>query len=57
MKNKVFCCYSLKLRDYLLSNNIRYEVVGLNPTSNQMFWGFIKNEKLNVFLQKWSRLK
>ncbi len=46
MRNKIFCCYSLELRDYLLENNFRYEVVGLNPTSKKMFWGFIKNKQL-----------
>ena len=57
MKNKIFCCYSIELRDYLIKNNIRYDVVGLNPTSHKMFWGFIKNNKLNELLEKWSRLK
>lgn len=57
MRNKIFCCYSLELRDYLLSNNLRYEVVGLNPTSKRMFWGFIKDKKLNNFLNEWSGLE
>lgn len=57
MKNKVFCCYSLELRNYLLSNHFKYEVVGLHPKSNRMFWGFIKNEKLHDALNNWSRLQ
>lgn len=57
MKSKIFCCYSLELRNYLLMNNFRYEVVGLNPTSKKMFWGFYKDKKLNETLKKWSRLK
>lgn len=57
MKNKIFCCYSLELRDYLLKNNFKYEVVGLNPTSKKMFWGFIKNKQLDKTLKEWSRLK
>ncbi|MFR5021568.1 MAG: hypothetical protein ACLUCA_04580 [Mediterraneibacter gnavus] len=57
MKSKIFCCYSLELRNYLLKNNFKYEVVGLNPTSKKMFWGFIKNKQLNETLEKWSRLK
>lgn len=55
MKSQVFCCYSLELRNYLLANNFRYEVVGLNPSSKKMFWGFIKNTQLNETLEKWSR--
>lgn len=57
MKNKIYCCYSLELRDFLISNGLRYDVVGLNPTSKRMFWGFIKNEKLNIFLNEWSGFK
>ena len=57
MKNKIFCCYSLELRNYLLKKSFKYEVVGLNPTSKKMFWGFVKNKQLNEALEKWSRLK
>lgn len=57
MKSKIFCCYSLELRNYLLKNNFKYDVVGLNPTSKKMFWGFIKNKQLNELLEKWSELK
>lgn len=57
MKNKIYCCYSVKLRDFLISNGLRYDVVGLNPTSKRMFWGFIKNDKLNIFLSVWSGFK
>ena len=35
MKSKIFCCYSLELRNYLLKNNFKYDVVGLNPTSKK----------------------
>lgn len=42
MRNKIFCCYSLELRDYLLENNFRYEVVGLNPTSKKCFGVLLK---------------
>lgn len=57
MKNKIYCCYSVELRDFLISNGLRYDVVGLNPTSKRMFWGFIKNDKLNIFLSVWSGFK
>lgn len=57
MKNKIFCCYSIELRNYLLSNNFKYEVVGLNPTSKKMFWGFFKSNQLHKILKEWSKLK
>lgn len=55
MKNgKLFCCYSIPLRDFLISNNIRYELCAKNPNNNNMMWIFIKNEKLNSLLKIWS---
>lgn len=52
--NRIFCCYSCELRDYLLSNGMRYDVVGLNPNSHRMFWGFIKTAELNKLLNSWN---
>lgn len=57
MKSKIYCCYSLELRDYLTSKGIRYDVVGLNPTSKKMFWGFIKTDVLKEGLDEWSKMK
>lgn len=52
--NKLYCCYSLNLRNYLTNNGVRYEVCALNPNNNNRFWIYIKNEKLNNLLEKWS---
>ena len=46
MKNKIFCCYSLELRNYLSSKNIKYDAVGLNPNSQKMFWAYVKDKNL-----------
>lgn len=51
---KLYCCYSVGLRNFLRKNNVRYEVCGLNPNNNQMFWAYIKDEKLNQLLIEWS---
>ena len=42
------------MRDYLSSKGIRYELVGLHPTSKAMFWVYIKDEKLDKALTQWS---
>lgn len=56
MKNKnVFPCYSIPLRDYLVSHGVRYELVGLNPNTNNMFWIFILTEQVKDLLEKWSK--
>lgn len=55
MKNsKLLPCYSIPMRDYLSSKGIRYELVGLHPTSKAMFWVYIKDEKLDKALTTWS---
>lgn len=55
--NILFCCYSVPLRDYLCQNNNRYEICGINPNTGKMFWVFIKTDRLNRYLEKWSRNK
>lgn len=55
MKNsKLLPCYSIPMRDYLSSQGIRYELVGLHPKSKVMFWVYIKDEKLDKALTQWS---
>ena len=54
-KTSLYCCYSLEQRKFLTSRNIRYEVVGLNPNNQQMFWVYIKDEKLDILTSEWSK--
>ena len=56
-KTSLYCCYSLEQRKFLTSRNIRYEVVGLNPNNQQMFWVYIRNKKLNNALNLWTARK
>lgn len=59
MNNKsiLYCCYSLPLRKYLFENGVEYEVAALNPNSKNLFWIYVKNEKLDKLLSKWSKNK
>lgn len=54
--SKLYCCYSINLRNFLKKNNVMYEVCGLNPNNFQMFWIYIKDEKLNKLLIEWSNM-
>lgn len=56
-KVKLYCCYSLNLRNYLSDNGMRYELAALNPNSKSLFWVYIKNEKLDKLLNEWSANK
>ncbi len=51
----LFPCYSIPMRDYLTSEGIRYELVGLHPETKHMFWVYIKTEQLNKALQEWKK--
>ena len=53
-ESKLMPCYSIPMRDYLTSQGIRYELVGLHPTSKSMFCVYIKDEKLDKALTQWS---
>ena len=54
---KLYCCYSINLRNYLYENGLKYELVAKNPNSDNLFWVFIKNEKLDKLLNEWSANK
>ena len=52
--DKLYCCYSLNLRNYLYENGLKYELAALNPNSKKLFWIYIKTKKLDELLTKWS---
>ena len=53
-ESKLMPCYSIPMRDYLTSKGIRYELVGLHPTSKAMFWVYIKSNELEKVMNEWS---
>lgn len=57
MDKPLFCCYSIKLRNFLTDNGIRYELCALNPNNNRMFWVYIRDARLDELLSQWSRDK
>lgn len=54
-ESKLYCCFSVPQRDYISSKDIRYELVALNPNTQNKMWIYIKDEKLNNVLQNWSK--
>lgn len=53
--SKLYCCYSINLRNFLYNNGIKYELCALNPNSKTMFWVYIRNEQLDNALEKWAK--
>ena len=52
--DKLYCCYSLNLRNFLYTHGLKYEVAALNPNSQKMFWIYVKTTKLDELLTKWT---
>ena len=52
--SKLYCCYSLPLRDFLKENGIEYELVAENRNSHRPMWIYVKDEILNKLLKEWS---
>ena len=54
MDVELYCCYSINQRAFLKKNGLRYKLAALNPNSKNLFWVYVKNEKLNKLLNEWS---
>ena len=54
MDVELYCCYSLPIRNYLRDNGLRYKLCALNPNLKQIFCVYVKDEQLNILLNKWS---
>lgn len=57
MDVKLYCCYSLPLRNYLYKNGLRYKLAALNPNNNNLFWVYVKDKNLDELLDRWSTKK
>lgn len=51
----LYCCYSIRLRDYLTNNGLKYKLAGLNPNSKKLFWVYVKTDELDRLLDCWSK--
>ena len=52
--DKLYCCYSPKLKEYLNNNDIRYELCCKNINTDKTCWIYIKDDKLISLLKEWS---
>ena len=57
MDVELYCCYSLNLRNFLYKNGLRYKLAALNPNSQELFWVYVKDKKLDKLLTEWSSAK
>ena len=52
---KLYCCYSLNLRNFLYSKGLRYELAARN--TNKLFWIYFKTKELDNYLNEWTITK
>ena len=52
--NKLYCCYSLNLRNFLHQHGLRYELAAKNPNTDKLFWVYVMDEKLDKLLSQWT---
>ena len=52
-KERLFCCYSVDLRNFLYEKGIKYDLCALNPNTKNMFWAFIRSDALDQALDEW----
>lgn len=54
MNNKFYYCYSHPLKDFLITNGLKYVIKGIHPDTQKRYWVFDKNEKqLDKLLTEW----
>lgn len=56
MENKYFYCYSLKLKNFLKLQDIRYYYEAKHSNGNR-YWIFISSDELNEALTDWNKYK
>lgn len=54
MEKKLYCCYSMPLMNFLQENGFRYEIVAKDTHNDKLFWVYMKSEKLDTYLKKWT---
>lgn len=56
-QKKIFCCYSMNLKNYLSENGVRYELEALSKSTHKTFWLYIIDKQLQKFLEEWAARK
>lgn len=54
---KGYKCFSVPLKDFLMSNGLEYITVAKDPKSLSTFWLFLRSNELDKALTDWSNNK
>ena len=53
-ESKLYCCFSVPQKEFLKQHGIESEIKAKNCRTDCTMWVYIKDEKLNELLKKWS---
>lgn len=53
MNYKGYKCFSVPLKEFLLSKGLEYITIALDPKTKDTFWLFLKGEMLDEALTEW----
>ena len=53
MDIKFYYCYSVKLREFLKEAGCNYLMCAIHPNTKNMFWLYIRDDKLTNLLNEW----
>lgn len=56
-QKRIYCCFSLNLKNYLSENGVRYELEAMSKSTHKTFWLYIIDNKLNQLLKEWTAKK
>lgn len=54
---KLFYCYSKRLKGFIESNGVSYVSKGLHSKSKRPFWLYGVDENLDLILKRWNEYK
>lgn len=59
MDKKIRCykCFSNNLKEFLMQEGNEYITIAIDPKTNKTFWMFIKDDRLDSSLTKWTERK
>ena len=52
--SRVYCCYSKPQMEFLKENGLDSDCKGRSTTTDNIFWVYVRDEKLNELLNMWS---
>lgn len=56
-QKRIYCCFSLNLKNYLSENGVRYELEALSKSTHKTFWLYVIDKRLQELLQEWAARK